>query len=48
VTCSLPAVAAIVLIVGHENGIYVLVPALMAVLVGGVVNAWLIPVSLTD
>jgi hypothetical protein len=48
VTCSLLAVAAVVLILGHENGIYVVVPALVAVLVGGVVNAWLILVRLTD
>ena len=27
---------------GHDDGVYVLVPALIAVLVGGVVNAWLI------
>jgi len=32
----------------HADGIYVLVPALVAVLVGGVVNAWLILVKLTD
>jgi len=47
VTCSLLAIAAVVLILGHEDGIYVLVPALIAVLVGGVVNAWLILVRLT-
>ena len=33
---------------GHKDGIYLLVPALIAVLVGGVVNAWLILVRLTD
>jgi len=48
VTCSLLVVAAIILILGHIDGIYVLVPALIAVLVGGVVNAWLILVRLTD
>lgn len=48
VTCSLLVVAAVILLLGHENGIYVLVPALIAVLVGGVVNAWLILVRLTD
>src|SRR5262249_59570135 len=31
---------------GHKDGIYFLVPALIAVLVGGVVNAWLIFVRL--
>jgi hypothetical protein len=48
VTCSLLAIAAIVLILGHKAGIYVIVPAVIAVLVGGVVNAWLILVKLTD
>src|SRR5262249_39997341 len=48
VTCSLLAVAAVVLILGHADGIYILVPALIAVLVGGVANAWLILVRLTD
>jgi hypothetical protein len=48
VTCSLLAIAAVILILGHENGIYFLVPALIAVLIGGVVNAWLILVRLTD
>jgi hypothetical protein len=48
VTCSLLAIAAVVLILGHKDGIYFLVPALIAVLVGGVVNAWLILVRLTD
>jgi hypothetical protein len=38
----------VILILGHTDGIYVLVPALVAVLVGGVVNAWLILVKLTD
>ena len=47
VTCSLLLVAAIVLILGHANGVYVLVPALIAVLVGGVMNAWLILVRLS-
>jgi hypothetical protein len=48
VTCSLLVIAAVVLTLGHKDGIYVLVPALFAVLVGGVVNAWLILVKLTD
>jgi hypothetical protein len=48
VTCSLLLVTAVVLILGHEDGLYVLVPAVIAVLVGGVVNAWLILVKLTD
>jgi hypothetical protein len=48
VTCSLLVVAAVILILGHEDGIYFIVPALIAVLVGGVVNAWLILVRLTD
>jgi hypothetical protein len=48
VTCSLLVIAAVVLILGHKDGIYLVVPALIAVLVGGVVNAWLILVRLTD
>jgi cobalamin synthase len=48
VTCSLLAIAAVVLILGHPDGIYVLVPALFAVLIGGVVNAWLILVRVSD
>ena len=48
VTCSLLVTAAVVLILGHRDGIYLLVPALVAVLVGGVANAWLILVKLTD
>jgi hypothetical protein len=47
-TCSLLVIAAIALILGHKNGICLLVPALIAVLVGGVANAWLIPVKRTD
>jgi hypothetical protein len=48
ITCSLLLIAAVLLIFGHENGIYVLVPALIAVVIGGVVNAWLILVKLPD
>jgi len=48
ITCSLLAIAAVILILGHDDGIYVVVPALIAVLVGGVVNAWLILVKLSD
>jgi hypothetical protein len=48
VTCSLLVIVGVILILGHTDGIYVLVPALVAVLVGGVVNAWLILVKLTD
>ncbi len=48
VTCSLLVIAAVILILGYKDGTYLLVPALIAVLVGGVVNAWLILVRLTD
>ena len=48
VTCSLPLTAAVILILGHKDGIYLLVPTLIAVLVGGVANAWPILVRLTD
>src|SRR5262249_53578373 len=46
-TCSLLVIAAVILLAGHADGIYLLVPALVAVLVGGVVNAWLILVRLS-
>jgi len=48
ITCSLLVITGVILILGHENGLYVLVPALIAVLVGGVLNAWLVLVRLTD
>jgi hypothetical protein len=35
-------------ILGEKDGIYLVVPAQIAVLIGGVVNAWLIFVRLTD
>jgi hypothetical protein len=48
VTCSLLVVAEVILMLGHTDGIYVLVPALIAVLAGGAVNAWLTLVRLTN
>jgi hypothetical protein len=48
ITCSLLVVAAVILFLGDTDGVYFLVPALIAVLAGGVVNAWLILVRLTD
>ena len=42
ITCSLLVIAAVVLMLGHNDGLHFLVPALIAVLVGGVVNAWVI------
>lgn len=48
VTCSLLAVAAVILVLGHKDGLYFLVPALVAVLIAGVLNAWLILVALAD
>jgi hypothetical protein len=47
-TCALLVVAGVVLTLGHGRGLYLLVLALIAVLVGGVVNAWLILVRLAD
>jgi hypothetical protein len=46
VTCILVAIAGISLILGHTDGLYALVPALIAVLGGGVINAWLILIKL--
>jgi len=40
-------VAAVILTLGHKDGIYLLVPALVAVLVGGVVNAAKLRAALT-
>jgi hypothetical protein len=48
VTCVLLLVAAVVLVLGHDDGVYFVVPALIAVLVGGVVNAWVILIGLTE
>jgi hypothetical protein len=48
VTCVLLLAVGVVLILGHGRGLYLLVPALFAVLVGCVINAWLILVRLSD
>jgi hypothetical protein len=48
VTCVLLLVVGVVLVLGHSWGLYVLVPALFAVLIGCVTNAWLILVRLSD
>jgi hypothetical protein len=48
VTCLLLVVAGIILILGDDDGTYFVVPALVAVLAGGVVNAWLLLVRLPD
>jgi hypothetical protein len=47
VTCTLLVTAALVLTLGHRDGAYLLVPTLIAVLVAGVVNAWLIILRLS-
>jgi hypothetical protein len=46
ITCSLLVVAAVILMLGQQDGLYLVVPTLIAVLIGGVVNAWLILVRL--
>jgi hypothetical protein len=46
VTCALLFAVGVVLALGHRWGLYLLVPALFAVFVGGVINAWLILVRL--
>jgi hypothetical protein len=46
-TCVPLASAGVVLLLDHQWGLYFLVPALIAVLAGGVWNAWLILVKLT-
>jgi hypothetical protein len=47
-TCVLLAAVGVTLLLGQERGLYLLVLALVAVLVGGVVNAWLILVKLSE
>lgn len=47
-TCGLVAAAGCVLLAGSRDGLYVLVPALVAVLVGCGVNAWLLLLRLGD
>jgi hypothetical protein len=46
ITCSLLVVAAVILMLGQQDGLYLVVPTLIAVLIGGVVNAWLTLVRL--
>jgi hypothetical protein len=48
IACVLLFAAGAVLVRGHRGGLYLLVPALFAVLVGGVTNAWLILVKLSE
>ncbi len=47
-TCGLVAAAGCVLVAGSRDGLYLLVPALVAVLVGCGVNAWLLLLRLSD
>jgi len=47
ITCALLLAVGVVLVLGHGDGLYLLVPALFAVLIGGVTNAWLILVRLS-
>ena len=47
-TCLLLAAVSVALLLGHQWGLYLLVPALVAVLSGGVWNAWLILVKLSE
>jgi hypothetical protein len=44
VTCSLLVIAAVILILGRKDGIYLLVPALIAVVAGGVRSHFFSPV----
>ena len=46
-TCVLLAAVGVTLLLGHERGLYLLVPAIIAVLAGGTWNAWLILVKLS-
>ena len=46
VTCLLLVIDAVVLMFGSADRAYLVVPVLIAVLAGGVVNAWLILVKL--
>jgi hypothetical protein len=48
ITAVLLLVVGVVLVLGHRRGLYVVVPALFAVVIGGVINAWLILVRLSE
>ncbi|HEX3788846.1 MAG TPA: hypothetical protein VHW44_13355 [Pseudonocardiaceae bacterium] len=48
VTAGLTGAGGITLITGAHAGLYLLVPAAVAALTGGVINAWLILVALDD
>ena len=48
ITSVLTGVAGLVLVVGHEAGFYLLVPAFLAAITGGVINAWLFLAKITD
>ena len=48
ITSVLTGVAGLVLVVGHEAGFYFLVPAFLAAITGGVINAWLFLAKITD
>ena len=47
-TCLLLVAVGVTLLRDHQWGLYLLIPALMAVLAGGVWNAWLILVKLSE
>jgi hypothetical protein len=47
-TCLLLAAVGVTLLLGHQRGLYLLVPALIALLAGGVWNAWIILVKLSE
>lgn len=48
ITCASLIIGGVLLVLGHDHGLYLLVPALVAVLAGGVVNAWLILIRLGE
>lgn len=48
ITSVLTGVAGLVLVVGHQAGFYLLVPAFLAAITGGVINAWLFLAKITD
>jgi hypothetical protein len=48
ITCVLLLAAGVDLALGHQRGLYLVVPALFAVLVGCVTNGWLILVRISE
>jgi len=47
ITTVLLAAAGVLLLAGVDDGVYVLVPAMIAAIIGGVASAWLFLIRIT-